>query len=246
MHKVFLIILKIFDYFYQKKIFKFLNRKMRTIDFFFDVGAHRGETIKIYLNNFKIKNIYSFEPIKDNFEIMIKKKDDYSKMFPETKINIECLALGSENIKKKIKFLNESSSSTLKNINSESSYFKKKNKFLFKKNLKNFYTEVIINQITLRNYLIKQKIKKIDFLKIDTEGSEFDVLIGAEEFLQKIHFIIFEHHYHDMLKKNYTFSDINNLLTKNNFKQLKKFKMPFRKTFEYIYENESINKLNIN
>ena len=49
-----------------------------------------------------------------------------------------------------------------------------------------------------------------------------------------------------MLKKNYTFSDINNLLTKNNFKQLKKFKMPFRKTFEYIYENESINKLNIN
>ena len=98
----------------------------------------------------------------------------------------------------------------------------------------------------MRNYLIKQKIKKVDFLKIDTEGSEFDVLIGAEKFLQKIHFIIFEHHYHDMLKKNYTFSDINNLLTKNNFKQLKKFKMPFRKTFEYIYENESINKLNIN
>ena len=83
-------------------------------------------------------------------------------------------------------------------------------------------------------------------MKIDTEGSEFDVLIGAGEFLQNIRFIIFEHHYHDMLKKNYTFSDINKLLTKNNFKQLKKFKMPFRKTFEYIYENESINKLNIN
>ena len=28
--------------------------------------------------------------LKDNFEIMIKKKDNYSKMFPETKINIEC------------------------------------------------------------------------------------------------------------------------------------------------------------
>ena len=74
MHKVFLIILKIFDFFYQKKIFKFLNRKMKSIDFFFDIGAHRGETIKIYLNNFKIKNIYSFEPIKDNFEIIKKKK----------------------------------------------------------------------------------------------------------------------------------------------------------------------------
>ena len=49
-----------------------------------------------------------------------------------------------------------------------------------------------------------------------------------------------------MLKKNYTFSDINKLLIKNNFVQLKKFKMPFRKTFEYIYENRNINKLNIN
>ena len=47
---------------------------MKSIDFFFDIGAHRGETIKIYLNNFKIKNIYSFEPIKDNFEIIKKKK----------------------------------------------------------------------------------------------------------------------------------------------------------------------------
>jgi len=83
-------------------------------------------------------------------------------------------------------------------------------------------------------------------LKIDTEGSEFDVLIGAEDLLKNIELIIFEHHYHDMLKKNYTFSDINKLLIKNNFVQLKKFKMPFRKTFEYIYENRNINKLNIN
>ena len=86
MHKVFLIILKIFDHFYQKKIFKFLNRKMKSIDFFFDIGAHRGETIKIYLNNFKIKNIYSFEPIKDNFEIIKKKKIITQKCFQIQKL----------------------------------------------------------------------------------------------------------------------------------------------------------------
>ena len=156
------------------------------------------------------------------------------------------MALGSENMVKTIKFFDESSSSTLKSINTDSQYFKKKNKFIFKKNLKNFYSEISINQITLRNYLIKNKINKIDFLKLDTEGSEFDVLIGAEDLLKNIHLIIFEHHYHDMLKKNYTFSDINKLLIKNNFAQLKKFKMPFRKTFEYIYENRNINKLNVN
>ena len=30
-----------------------------------------------------------------------------------------------------------------------------------------------------------------------------------------------------------------NFLKKNNFKQLYKSKMPFRKTFEYIYQNDS-------
>ena len=94
--------------------------------------------------------------------------------------------------------------------------------------------------VSLDEYIIEKNIKKIHFLKIDTEGSEFDVLIGAEEFLQKIHFIIFEHHYHDMLKKNCTLSDIHNYLVKNGFEKKLKIKMFFRKSFEYIYANKSI------
>ena len=47
---------------------------------------------------------------------------------------------------------------------------------------------------------------------------------------------MFEHHYHNMLIKNYKFRDIHQLLKKNNFKQIYKYKMAFRKTFEYIYE----------
>ena len=50
---------------------------------------------------------------------------------------------------------------------------------------------------------------------------------------------MFEHHYDDMLQKNYTFSDIHNLLKDKKFKQIFKVKMPFRKTFEYVYINES-------
>ena len=41
-----------------------------------------------------------------------------------------------------------------------------------------------------------------------------------------------------MLIKKYKFSDINNYLVNNNFKQIYKIKMPFRKTFEYIYLNK--------
>ena len=77
-----------------------------------------------------------------------------------------------------------------------------------------------------------------DFMKIDTEGYEFEILKGADNFLEKIQFLILEHHYHDMIKKNYKYQDINNLLKKFNFKKIYKAKMFFRKTFEYIYENQ--------
>ena len=78
-----------------------------------------------------------------------------------------------------------------------------------------------------------------DLIKIDTEGYEYFVLKGLVENFYKVKFIIFEHHYDNMLVKNYTFLNINELLKKNNFIKIYKLKMPFRKTFEYIYVNQS-------
>ena len=92
----------------------------------------------------------------------------------------------------------------------------------------------------LSDYIEKKNIKNIDFIKIDTEGYELEVLKGSENILFKTKYILFEHHYDDMIVKNYFFSDIHKFLKENNFKQLYKSKMPFRKTFEYIYQNELI------
>ena len=75
-------------------------------------------------------------------------------------------------------------------------------------------------------------------MKIDTEGYEFKVLLGLKNKLLNVKIVLFEHHYDDMLKKGYKFTDINTLLVKHNFKQIYKTKMPFRKTFEYIYINK--------
>ncbi len=54
---------------------------------------------------------------------------------------------------------------------------------------------------------------------------------------------MFEHHYDNMIIKKLYFRDINNFLKMNNFNQIYKSKMPFRKTFEYIYKREEVNKL---
>ena len=169
---------------------------------------------------------------------MDKKKKLYESKFKDLEIFTENYALGRENKTLNIKQLAESSSSTINKINTKSKYFKRKSLFLNFSKKKNFYVELEIQQITLTEYINKNNIPKIDFLKIDTEGYEYDVLLGLKKHFPKVSLIMFEHHYHDMLLKNYVFHDIHNLLVSNNFKQIYKYKMPFRKTFEYVYEKK--------
>ena len=239
MSRIVLFIISIFDSLYQKKIIKKLkkifNNKLDTV---FDVGAHKGEFIKLIINNFKTNKIYSFEPSKKNFKILNnnignkKKNIDY--------IFLNNFGLGENSETKKFKQMLESSSSTLSEINTNSKYFKKKKFFLnFGLNSKVF-DEIIVNIKDGSSFLEEKKIEKIDLLKIDTEGYEFFVIKGFGENLKKIKVIFFEHHYDNMIIKNYTFSDIHDYLIQKNFKAYSKFKMPFRKSFEYIYYNNEI------
>jgi len=240
MQTIFLYILKLFDYFHQRKIFNFLKKKnLKKINIFFDIGAHEGESIEIFSKNFTISKIYSFEPSPINFLKLKNKVNLFLKNFKDTKIYVENVGLGDEKKRIYLKQLNESSSSTINQINKNSKYFKKKIFFLNKLHTKNFYKNIDIQIIRLDEYLNNNSIEYIDFMKIDTEGYEFDVLKGLGIKIHNVQYIMFEHHYHDMLIKTYKFSDINELLVKNNFIKIFKAKMPFRKTFEYIYENRN-------
>jgi hypothetical protein len=49
---------------------------------------------------------------------------------------------------------------------------------------------------------------------------------------------MFEHHFDNMIKKNYKYKNIRNFLKQNKFEKIYMSKMPFRKTFEYIYLNK--------
>jgi len=93
---------------------------------------------------------------------------------------------------------------------------------------------------TLDNYMYQNNFNRISFLKIDTEGYEYEILIGLKKKIKSIDTIMFEHHYDNMIIKEYTFSDINYLLKKNDFYQVFKSRMPFRKSFEYIYRRNDI------
>ena len=239
-----LILLNFFDYFYQSKILKFLKKNnFKTFNIFFDIGAHKGESINFFLKNFDIKKIYSFEASPINFNKLHTAKNNYIKKFSQSDIIIENYALGEKNENVYLNQSIESSSSTLNQINLDSNYFKKK-KLLLNSVDEKFFTNIEVKMITLKYYLEKNNINKIDFLKIDTEGYEFEVLKGLSDKIANIGLIMFEHHYDDMIKKSYKYADINELLKFSGFNQIYKSKMPFRKTFEYIFLNKKyINKL---
>jgi len=229
------IILFFIDFNHKNKIINFFKHKFKDQPLtIIDVGAHVGETISLFLKNFTIKQIICYEASRLNFNKLTKFKN-----FKKNNIFLNNIALGSKETELEFFQTSESSSSTFCKIDQNSNYFKRKKSILNIFNREEYILKSeLIKTVTLKNEFNKYDLKRIDILKIDTEGFEFDVIRGADESLKLVNFILFEHHYDQMIVKNYKFSQINEYLTKLNFKKIIKFKMPFRKTFEYIYGNE--------
>ena len=226
-----------FDYFQQIKILKFLKKNLKGKITLFDIGSHHGETVKLFIKKFDIKEIHCFEASPINFKILSK---ELKRLNQKLKIYLNNIGIGSSNKNTFINQTEETSSSSINEFNMNSKYFKKKMKILNIKNYENFYKKIPIKIIKLDDYIEQKKIKKIDILKIDTEGFELNVLKGLKLNNKKIKFIYFEHHYDDMIKKYYKFSDINTVLRNYGFIKKYKSKMIFRKSFEYIYVNKFI------
>tara|TARA_B100001029_G_C15021613_1_gene430913 strand:+ start:18 stop:731 length:714 start_codon:yes stop_codon:yes gene_type:complete len=232
--KIVIFFINLIDLINKKKIINFFKKEKININSFFDVGAHKGETANLFNKYFKIKKIFCFEVSPVNFMSL--------KKFTKKSVNISIFNFGLGNIEGENNFnqlSQESSSSTLVDINKKSRYLKKKIKILnlfVKKDFQIIITKVKIRK--LKNFMSQNSIKSIDILKIDTEGSEFNIIKGAEDEIKNINYIYFEHHFDDMLKKEYTLTDIHNYLLKNGFEKKMKIKMFFRKSFEYVYKNK--------
>ena len=199
-----------------------------------DVGAHKGETIKYFAKFLNIGNVYAFEPNKIIYQKLL---NNISKL--EKDVKCFNIALGDKDEIKALNILNESSSSTINNLNKSSKYYKRKNKIinLFSTNQEISKKNVEIKTLSsfMDNFILKNQV----ILKIDTEGYEYKILKGlSKKHLERIDFIYIEHHYDQMIMKDYKFSNINDFLKNNNFNLSFKIRMNFRKTFEYIYKKE--------
>ena len=93
---------------------------------------------------------------------------------------------------------------------------------------------IIVKTVSLEDLLKEHKApKKIDYLSIDTEGSEYTILENFNFKLYEISIITIEHNYIDDQRNN-----IKSLLEKNNFVRV--FEKISRMDDWYINENNSV------
>ena len=230
-------LISIIDYSNKSKIISFFKKKFNFNELIvIDIGAHKGETIDLFIKNFKINKIYAFEPNKRLFNKLEYKKNKINK-----NVAIYNLGVGEKNEIKILNIMIDTASSTFNEINTNTDYFKKKQKILsfFLPNNDLINERQKIKIVNLSNFISDNNIVRLDILKIDTEGFEFNILKGLGDKISSIKYIYFEHHFDNMIIKNYKYRDINNYLNSFNFHKVLKLRMPLRKTFEYIYENKA-------
>ena len=144
-----------------------------------DIGAHKGEFLENIISINKKMKVYSFEPQSKIFTNL------QNSFITKKNIFIYNLAISNVNKKQKLNINIKTSTSTFSNYN-ESSYWKKIKDFLIAGlNKSSIVNSELVQSITLDKFCKKNNIKKIDLLKIDTEGHEFEVLSGATNLLKK-------------------------------------------------------------
>jgi len=180
------------------------------------VGAHYGEEFKEYLHN-NIKTIHAFEPLRDNLNIL---KKNIKKLKKRAKIKIYPFALGNKKVKKKAIFLSDN------NELQSSSFLKPKLHLVQHPNI-TFKKKEFVNIDKLDNL----KIKDSNFMSIDVQGFELEVLKGSKKTLNKVKYIYCEVNTGETYSKNPLISDIDKFLNKYNFKRVETFFPKYRKFF---------------
>jgi FkbM family methyltransferase len=177
----------------------------------FDIGSYLGNfsrEIKIKINKNKLNkvNFFLFEP---NPNIKLKDFNHY------------CLGISNKSTTTNYYFNSffPSSGSGFNKITMNDFFWNLSRKLITFQIFKKFI-KFQVRTILLDNFCKKKKITRIELLKIDTEGHEFQVLKGGKKILNKTKIIQVE----IMDKKKLfakKFTRINNFLIKRNFKLLK-------------------------
>lgn len=165
-------------------------------DIVMDIGAHIGVVSIRMATEAKNVKVYAFEPFPENFDLLKKNIRENSL---ENAIIPYSVAVSHMSGKRELFVCTE-------RADAHTFYLHKD--FEFGKSIE-------VDCISLTEFLTRESIEKVDFLKIDAEGAEYDILLeGDISFLEKVEKIGMEcHPYHP----KYESSDIVRILEETGF-----------------------------
>jgi len=193
--------------------FKTLKNKYdMNINGIIHVGAYYGEEISEYVNN-GINNIHVFEPLKENLKILYKNLKRF-----KNSVVIYPYALGSREEKKKMIYLSSN--------NLQSSSFLKPSLHLKNHPHVKFNKKAFLEVKKLDSF----KIINCNFINIDVQGFELEVLKGSKKTLSQINYIYCEINVGETYEGNPLVQDIDKYLKTYNFKRVETY-FPYYKKF---------------
>lgn len=182
----------------------------------FDIGANEGQSIERMLNIFQSAKLYSFEPIPSLAERLSKK---FSAEIEEGKLVVQNLACGNSNTKS-IFYVNAiSGHSSLLKLNNSQWLIRRSNEV--GTSPENYTVEEIdVSIVKLDTFVDQFAIKNIDVLKVDTQGTEIEVLQGAKRLLSdnRIGVIQVEVIHNAIYNSKSTFFELEKLLESHEYR----------------------------
>ncbi len=224
-------------YVFENRLRKFYKRELvDDLNVVIDVGVNHGQTIDFFTTINRNISFYGIEPNPSLFtELSLKYQSN-------SLVNLFQIGISNENGTKKFYENILDATSTFEKLNTESDYLMKKARILgVEKN------DLIRNQYDVRVVKLSDFIfenineKKIDVLKIDTEGHEYSCLLGLfdneDSIHERIKYIQIENHNDDMYVNKIPTAQIESLLNENGFQICGKVKHGFGDIDELIFKN---------
>jgi FkbM family methyltransferase len=175
----------------ENELLHFFNKNDKLI--IFDIGACEAEDSIRYAEFFPSSTIYAFEPRRDNFD----KASELIAKYNKSNILLENIALSDKNGTADF-FLSDGEPPELKNDenwnygNKSSSLLPPSPEMKTHIGWLNFHNKITVPTKRLENYILEKKISAIDFMHIDVQGAELQVLAGAGNLFSKIKIIWME------------------------------------------------------
>lgn len=190
-----------------------LDKKIKsTQPVIFDVGANVGNYTKLLVGLFPSARIYSFEPNVKAYKVLA---DNFAK---NSNVICENIGMGKDSGHAKIYSYSTLAHTELGTASKEA--------LIGMGKVDDEIEEVDFQMTTIDTYCKEHRIEKIDFLKIDTEGREIDVIFGALGLIKSnsVKFIQFEFNSCNVYYRVFL-KDFYDILTGYDFFRIKKGKL---------------------